>query len=225
MKIVATFLVSASGLLSGMASAQGVNGYYRQPAASGDHIVFVSEGDLWSVSWDGGLAHRLTSHPGSESSPVISPDGAQVAFTGEYDGVLDLYVMPIAGGQPKRLTWEGERARPVSWTPANEVLYTTTRYSTLPDLQLVAVNPAGRDAADCPAAGVGRRVRFRRHPLFTRIPFQAAPPKRYQGHHPATLEFRCGCSRSPPLTTTFPEPARTDDFQSPFVLSQTAMAP
>jgi len=57
-------------------------GYYRQPTMHADTIVFVSEGDLWKVPAGGGVASRLTSHPGDESSPKISPDGKQVAFVG-----------------------------------------------------------------------------------------------------------------------------------------------
>jgi tricorn protease-like protein len=57
-------------------------GYYRQPAIHGDSIVFVAEGDLWSVPLIGGRANRLTAHPAAEGNPAISPDGKFLAFTG-----------------------------------------------------------------------------------------------------------------------------------------------
>src|SRR6185295_16721649 len=76
----------------------------QQPALGKHEIVFVFAGDLWTVPRDGGEARRLTSGTGLETAPRVSPDGQWVAFTGEYDGNVDVYVMPIAGGVPRRLT-------------------------------------------------------------------------------------------------------------------------
>ena len=76
-----------------------------RPAVSAEHMVFAYAGDLWIAGRDGGGARRLTSHPGNETSPRFSPDGALVAFSGEYDGNVDVFVMPAEGGEPKRLTW------------------------------------------------------------------------------------------------------------------------
>src|SRR5580658_8666276 len=69
-------------------------GYYRQPAIHANTIVFVAEGDLWSVPLTGGHAKRLTTHPGAEGRPAISPDGTTLAFTARYEGVEEVYVMP-----------------------------------------------------------------------------------------------------------------------------------
>src|SRR5437899_216339 len=77
----------------------------QKPALSRTHIVFVHAGDLWSVPREGGEARRLTVGTGVEDHPVFSPDGSLIAFSGEYDGNLDVFVMPAAGGVPKRLTW------------------------------------------------------------------------------------------------------------------------
>src|SRR5262245_66329923 len=77
----------------------------QKPTLSRTHIAFVYAGDLWTVPRDGGPAQRLTSGAGVETSPVYSPDGATIAFTGEYDGNTDVYTVPAAGGVPKRLTW------------------------------------------------------------------------------------------------------------------------
>ncbi|XOV76461.1 MAG: hypothetical protein ACFHWZ_06080 [Phycisphaerales bacterium] len=108
---------------------QGTLGYYRQPAIHADTVVFVSEGDLWKVGIGGGVATRLTSHDGVESFPVISPDGSRVAFSAQYEGPTEVYVMPISGGLPQRVTWEGaggdRRLRPVSWTPDGDLVYAT----------------------------------------------------------------------------------------------------
>jgi WD40-like Beta Propeller Repeat len=86
--------------------AQSPNQYavLRKPTVSKTQIAFSYGGDLWIVSRSGGEARRLTSDVGIEIDPVFSPDGTMVAFTGEYDGNEDVYVVPAAGGIPKRLT-------------------------------------------------------------------------------------------------------------------------
>ena len=114
----ATPLLTLGFLFVLTAGAQ-VTGYYRQPDIHADLIVFNSEGDLWTVSRHGGSAQRLTSHPGQESWPTISPDGSKIAFSASYEGSADTYVMSIGGGTPKRITWIG--GRPVGWSPNREV--------------------------------------------------------------------------------------------------------
>src|SRR5215470_8431964 len=86
--------------------AQSANTYtlLRKPTVSRTQIAFSYGGDLWIVSRTGGEARRLTSDVGIEIDPVFSPDGSMIAFTGEYDGNEDVYVVPAAGGIPKRLT-------------------------------------------------------------------------------------------------------------------------
>ena len=76
----------------------------QKPTLSKTHIVFAYAGDLWSVPRQGGDATRLTSGAGTESDPAFSPDGSQIAFTADYEGNVDVYVMPATGGVPKRLT-------------------------------------------------------------------------------------------------------------------------
>ena len=77
-----------------------------------DKIAFVYAGDLWLASNSGGEARRITSHPGRELFPKFSPDGKWLAFTGQYDGNFNVYVMPSDGGQPKQLTfYQGRRSR------------------------------------------------------------------------------------------------------------------
>ncbi len=77
----------------------------RFPDVHKDKIVFVHAGDLWLVSAQGGIARRLTSHSGLEVFPKFSPEGKMIAFTGQYDGNTDVYVIPAEGGEPKRLTF------------------------------------------------------------------------------------------------------------------------
>ena len=77
----------------------------RFPDVHGDQVVFCYAGDLWRASTDGGLASRLTAHPGQEFSPKFSPDGKSIAFTAQYDGDEQVYVIPAIGGLPKQLTF------------------------------------------------------------------------------------------------------------------------
>src|SRR3972149_11060783 len=77
----------------------------RFPAIHGDQIVFTSASDLYTVSAKGGIARKLTNDVGFETSAPFSPDGKTIAFTGQYDGNTEVYVMPAEGGVPKRLTY------------------------------------------------------------------------------------------------------------------------
>lgn len=100
----------------------------RQPSASKSHIVFVHGDDLWVVDRNGGDAYRLTSAIGAETNPRISPDGNWVAFTGQYDGNSDVFIVPIKGGTPKRLTWHPGNDLVQCWTPDNKsVIFTSGR--------------------------------------------------------------------------------------------------
>ncbi|HKL62143.1 MAG TPA: hypothetical protein VJ883_02160, partial [Woeseiaceae bacterium] len=69
----------------------------RYPDIHGDRVVFTYAGNLWSVSADGGRARQLTSHPGLEIFAEFSPDGTEIAFTGQYDGAEQVYVIPAEG--------------------------------------------------------------------------------------------------------------------------------
>ena len=76
----------------------------RFPDVQGDRVAFVYAGDVWTADATGGLASRVTSHPGVELFPKFSPDGSKIAFTGQYDGDEQVYVVEARGGEPRRLT-------------------------------------------------------------------------------------------------------------------------
>ena len=83
----------------------------RFPAIHGDAVVFTYAGNLYTVPATGGIARRLTSHDGFEMFARFSPDGKHVAFTGQYDGNTEIYVIPAEGGAPKRLTYPATPGR------------------------------------------------------------------------------------------------------------------
>ncbi|MBN2400550.1 acetyl-CoA synthetase [candidate division KSB1 bacterium] len=77
----------------------------RFPDVNKDLVVFVYAGDIWSVPSAGGSARKLTNHPGRELFPKISPDGKWIAYSAEYSGSRQVYVIPAEGGTPRQLTW------------------------------------------------------------------------------------------------------------------------
>src|SRR5690606_2406663 len=79
----------------------------QMPAVSATPIAFVYSGDIWIAPKQGGTAIRLSSPKGTESSPRCSPDGTKLAFSGNYEGNEDIYVMPVRGGEPRRVTHHG----------------------------------------------------------------------------------------------------------------------
>ncbi len=133
-------------LVAPVALAQVGPGYYRYPAIHGDTVVFTAEGDLWQVGVAGGLALRITTHPGQETHAAFSPDGKMIAFSATYEGPTEVYTMPATGGLPQRRTFDGGTAIVAGWTPDGKVLYTTRRYSTLPDDQLLTIDRDNRAA-------------------------------------------------------------------------------
>lgn len=91
--------------------------FLRSPDVHGDKVVFTCEGDLWLGTISTGLAVRITRHSGTEVNAKFSPDGKQIAFSAEYDGIQEAYVMPTEGGTPKRVSYTADYARVQDWTP------------------------------------------------------------------------------------------------------------
>lgn len=140
----------------------------RFPDVHGDRIVFSYGGDLWAVSSGGGTATRLTAHPGVETFPKFSADGKWIAFTGQYDGDEQVYVMPAGGGEPKQLTFYPSRGplaprwgydnQVYGWTRDGKIFFRSLRDSwSLPIARLYTVSPSGGpvEALPMPEAGSG----------------------------------------------------------------------
>lgn len=92
----------------------------QQMDVSSTQIAFVYAGDIWLAPKDGGMAVQLTSSPGEESWPRFSPDGSRLAFSANYNGSTDVYVMPVTGGLPTRITYGSFGERVVDWHPGGE---------------------------------------------------------------------------------------------------------
>src|ERR1041384_6591945 len=112
----------------------------RFPDIHGDMIAFVYAGDIWTVPASGGTARRLTSHPGLELFPKFSPDGRWIAFSGEYNGTRQIFVISVDGGEPRQLTFHNDVGalpprggwdnRVLGWTPDGK--YVVFRANRLP---------------------------------------------------------------------------------------------
>src|ERR1700683_5198196 len=113
-RIFFAFLTTAAAF---QLSAAGTVHLLQKPAMNKTEIVFSYAGDLWTVSRNGGMATRLTAGAGAESSAAFSPDGATLAFSGDYDGNTDVFTVAAGGGVPKRITYHPEADRVVGWSP------------------------------------------------------------------------------------------------------------
>ncbi|MDQ3821232.1 MAG: protease, partial [Acidobacteriota bacterium] len=130
----------------------------RMPTVSDESIVFTYANDLWIVSRVGGAARRLTSHEGAEFFAHLSPDGKWIAFTAQYGGDYDVYVMPSEGGsEPKRLTYYPGLDQVLGWTPdSKRVLFHSRRASiTHPVNKLFTVGLEGGFPEELPLPDTG----------------------------------------------------------------------
>lgn len=120
-------VISVTSLVSlvSISNAQPNDGYFRAPAIHHNTLVFTAEGDLWKKQIDQTITRRLTTHATEEFGARISPDGKLVAFVANYDGEPEVYVMPLTGGVPQRVSFENSRVRMQGWTPDGQVLYST----------------------------------------------------------------------------------------------------
>jgi tricorn protease len=199
-------LVVAVLLTASPAWSEGRQGLYRFPALHGETIVFAAEGDLWSVSAQGGRARRLTTHPSEETHPAISPDGGTLAFSARYEGPTELYTMPLDGGLPTRWTYEAEASIATGWHPSGELLYTTSHYSTLPDAQLVAIDLESTRRRRIPLsqASEGTYDASGHKLFFVRPAFHRNVTKRYRGGTARTIwSFLEGAAEAECLTADY----------------------
>ena len=99
----------------------------RQPTLSREHLAFIYGGDVWLADRDGGHPQRLTAHA-SAYGPHFSPDGQWIAYSATYAGNTDVYVIPTAGGQPRRVTWHPSRDEVDGWSPdGRRILFASPR--------------------------------------------------------------------------------------------------
>jgi tricorn protease len=166
----------------------------RFPDIHGDRIAFTYGGDLWTAPATGGTAIRLTAHPGLELFPRFSPDGSRIAFTGQYDGDEQVYVVPATGGVPKQLTYypaQGPLAerwgydhQVYGWSPdGQQILFRSHRDNWGMSTRLFTVPAAGGPATPLPmpAAGAGAFSPDGRQIVYSPLFRDFRSEKRYSG--------------------------------------------
>ncbi|MDJ0751123.1 MAG: DPP IV N-terminal domain-containing protein, partial [Woeseiaceae bacterium] len=167
----------------------------RFPDIHEDRVVFVYAGDLYIASTNGGIAIRLTSHDGSELYPKFSPDGSQVAYSAEYNGTRQVYVIPSAGGTPRQLTWYndvgpmpprgGTDYRVLDWTPDGD--HVLVRANRLPwgirmgRYHLVPANGGDESPLEIPEGGGGMFSPDGTKIVYTPMDREFRTWKRYRG--------------------------------------------
>ena len=167
----------------------------RFPDIHEDRVVFVYAGDLYTVSADGGPAARLTSHEGMELFPKFSPDGSEVAYSAEYNGTRQVYVIPSTGGTPRQLTWYNDVGsmpprggfdyRVLDWTRDGE--HVLVRANRLPwgirmgRYHLVPAKGGDESAMEIPEGGGGMFSPDGTKVVYTPIDREFRTWKRYRG--------------------------------------------
>ena len=157
----------------------------RQPDVSATQIVFVYAGDIWVVPKTGGEAVRLSSPRGEESFPKFSPDGSTLAFSGNYDGNLDIYTVPVKGGLPQRVTHHGAPDRVIDWYPDGKSILLATTMTSFKDRfsQLYKVSAEGGlpDKLPMPYGEFGAIAPNGKSIVFNTVSVDFRTWKRYRG--------------------------------------------
>lgn len=192
---VLTLLLAMGVAASLAAQANEPTRLLRFPDIHRDQVVFVYGGDLYLGSIDGGTARRLTSHAGLELFPKFSPDGSRIAFSAEYNGTRQIYVMPAAGGMPRQLTWYndvgpmpprgGYDYRVLDWTPDGQ--HVLVRANRLPwgprmgQFYLVPADGGNEKPLAIPEGGGGMFSPDGNQVVYTPIDREFRTWKRYRG--------------------------------------------
>lgn len=119
------FLFAAVCALSAIVDGQSPNVYMTEPSLSPDRkeIAFVSGGDIWTVPAEGGTAQLLVSHSATESKPLYSPDGKKLAFSSNRTGNGDIYILDLASGEVRRLTFDDGNEQLDAWSRDGAWIY------------------------------------------------------------------------------------------------------
>jgi len=190
-----------------------------QPAVSATHVAFAYAGDLWSAKLDGTDVRRLTTADGDESSPVFSPDGSTIAFSGNYDGNQDVYIIPVGGGSPRRLTYHPGADGAQVFTPdGKRVMFTSGRNAfTGAHAQLYTVSVDGGTEERLP---IPNAYQATYSPDGKRIAYNALPPaflqwKHYRGGRNSVISLYTSGTHA---VEKIPQPAsRSNDIDAMWV--------
>jgi len=175
--LLAPTLLTLAALLSPCVSAQGSSAaasaqtplLLRSPSLSQNQIAFLYADDIWTVSREGGEAERLTANGQVSAGPFYSPDGAWIAYSARLNGNTDAYIIPAAGGVPRRITWHPDGSAVEPWSPENNAV--------------VGWSPDGQDILISSRAASYRHYNrlFRVHADGSGVPEPLPLPSGFQG--------------------------------------------
>ena len=157
-------------------------GYYRFPDVRNNEVCFVSEDDVWQVPVDGGIARRLTANLGVVTHPKISPNGKWLLYFSAEEGGGDLYLLPLEGGETKRITFYGMLSRPLLWADDSKSFYFSANFEQRYGTSVYQLSINGGEADKLPV-GDANRIAFGQEgaSLLGRHIGDPARWKRYKG--------------------------------------------
>jgi tricorn protease len=203
----AVFIGLISLIAPSMVKAADSHPLLRFPDIHHNTVVFVYGEDIWTAPAEGGVAARLTIHDGEERFPKFSPDGQWIAFTGDYDGNSDVYIMSVDGGDITRLTWHPGYDEVVGWHPTkNKILFSSRRASFSRFDRLFLVSPDGtglemvpiHEAARASYSMDGGQIAYNRVARATRT------WKRYRGGNEQNVYIYDFATKEDRMVTDFP---------------------
>lgn len=213
----ARFFLASLGLLAvSTVNAAEDTRLLRFPDIHRDQVTFAYGGDIYVASTRGGTAARLTSHEGLELFPKFSPDGSRIAFSAEYNGTRQVYVMPSNGGEPTQLTWYNDVGpmaprggfdyRVLDWTPdGKHVMVRANRLPWGPRMGryfLVPVDGGNEIPMVIPEGGGGMLSPDGKKVVYTPIDREFRTWKRYRGGRAQDVwTYDLEANRSDQLTT------------------------
>ncbi|MDD2197878.1 MAG: PDZ domain-containing protein [Bacteroidales bacterium] len=173
----------------------------RYPNINGNQIVFVYAGDIWTVDSNGGDARQLTSHKGLELFPKISPDGKWIAFSAEYSGSRQVFIMPSQGGTPQQLTFYNDAGEMpprggfdnvvLGWTPDSEKVFFRANRTPYGDRMgkyfTVSINGGFEEELPIPHGGFADLSPDGKKVVFTYVDREFRTWKRYKGGRASNL--------------------------------------
>ncbi len=163
--------------------ADGDNAIMRYPDVHGNLVAFSYGGDIWTAPKSGGVATRLTIHDGTEGRPQFSPDGKMIAFSGQYDGNTDVYIMNIHGGDIRRVTYHPGADIVTGWHPTkNKILFRSAREDAMVmQLFLISTDGTGLEKLILHEAGFGSFSPDGQQIAYNRLSRERRTWKRYYG--------------------------------------------
>ena len=176
-------------------------GYLRYPNLVGKTLTFVSEGNIWVGSMDGGPAARVSASYSAEALPKLSPDGRTIAFLAQSVDGYEVFTVPVAGGVTTRVSYGSGAVKLEGWTKQGKILVVTAFFSPVGAPQLAALDPATKNAEVLPFARAAGGTQDERG-CYVFYPLrQTSSTKRYEGGEQSRLWRWCEGDQEAKLLT------------------------